>query len=123
MPCHTDGTVEPKTAKVSLQRYVAILKPHMVPPTWAKKILRRADVGTVMEACCRGAQTAESLIECRIFLPEADPKVRELLDVGLARGRLHKARWFGLEMMKALCESRWTNLFQTYMEEWTLNVS
>jgi hypothetical protein len=103
------GTIEPELA--SCPECSKLLRPYIVPPTWDKNL--SDENGVLAETWKRAAevlQSAETMVAIGYSLPEADPKVRELIHAGLAPGRLRQALiYVGQDELAA---ARWTDLFR-----------
>jgi NAD-dependent SIR2 family protein deacetylase len=111
------GTVEPlipDCPSCSTQ-----LRPHIVPPTWAKPL----DDDTLRQAWARAFNqlaAAEALVVIGYSLPDADPKVRELLHVGLSSAKLRQAMVVvGGDKSAA---DRWANLFRNSWRNYRLDI-
>jgi hypothetical protein len=111
------GTVEPQITvcpSCSSQR-----RPHIVPPTWAKPL----DDETLRQAWARAFHQladAETLVAIGYSLPDADPKVRELLHVGLSSAKLRQA--MVVVGTDQAASDRWASLFRDSWRNYRLDI-
>jgi len=111
------GTVEPlitECPSCSTQ-----LRPHIVPPIWAKPL----DDDILRQTWARSFNqlaAAETLVAIGYSLPDADPKVRELLHVGLSSAKLRQAMVVVGGDKSA--SDRWANLFRESWRNYRLDI-
>lgn len=111
------GTVESHTLQCS--DCSTLLRPHIVPPTWAKALHDKV----LQENWARAVDalaSSETLVSIGYSLPEADPKVRELLHVGLSSAKLRQAMVVVGQDDEA--SARWANLFRNSWRDYRLDI-
>jgi NAD-dependent SIR2 family protein deacetylase len=87
------------------------LRPHIVPPTWGKALDDRVLQETWVRAY-KAIVASETLVTIGYSLPEADPKVRELLQIGLSSAKLRQAMVVVGQDENA--SNRWANFFGSH---------
>lgn len=111
------GTLEPKTKKCP--NCSSPLRPLIVPPTWAKPLDHKVLRDTWSRAF-EVLSTAETLVTVGYSLPVGDPKVRELLHVGLSSAKLRQAMIVLGNDEEA--SSRWGRLFRESWRGYRLDI-
>lgn len=95
------------------------LRPHIVPPTWAKPLHDDILRQTWARAVDR-LSAAETLVAIGYSLPEADPKIRELLHVGLSSAKLRQAMVIVGRDENA--SDRWGKFFRDSWRDYRLDI-
>lgn len=111
------GTVEVEQKKCL--ECSAPLRPLIVPPTWGKA-LEQEMLKDAWKQAFKVLSDAETLVSIGYSLPDADPKVRELLHIGLTSANLRQAMVVVGNDDKT--SNRWTRFFRESWKEYRLAV-